>query len=907
MGRGGVVTRRLSPPLWAKAPTALFRWRGVVAGLATASAVLAVASGSGPLFLSSAGSAALHKRLTPLSPSTAGLSISMQLAFPTTHRLQPATGSAGPPIQTSNLLSIQEARLRQLASRTPELGNPILSIIGPPIIATNPLSGQTIELRPVARSDFVSHVVVGERVHGGGLWIPESSADALGTKPGDSVRLSSDSTVVARVKGTYRSLATAPLEPYWTPLAKLIVPPRRPFPGSEPPALALGDLQTIERLAGRMKWLAEARWELPLVQYGLTLSAARGLSARIGEVADGTKRATFGDGHAVFANAGFFEINDIRYTARRTSTSTTAIHGVVQLATKTITVITFPVQAISVLGILVSLALMATAGFYNVHRRETEFRLLAVRGFGRVSTALRAALESLIPAALANALMVVLAYQVLDKWAGSVDASDLTSAIERVTLAAAVGLAVFGGSVAVAADRLLPLPPRRFRWRAAFTDILLIAVTAGSMAAMAGQGRITGVRPTVDLAVVVLPLVVLAAGATLLFRYIQRVLRGVRYTRARSRLPLYLALRRLTNQSVLAVVLATAGAVAVGLLVYTNMLVSSGKATMYAKSHVFVGSDAKVYVNDLGYRPDLAVPATTVIRVDNVWAGEQEVDILGIDRSSFSATAYWDDSFSSAPLTDLVARLDPARSNSLPAIVAGSSGPIDQLLIGEHATEIDVVARTTAFPGMLGEDPLVVVDKDPLVRELREPGGSSSSGADVWAKGAVDDVLRAMAEAGLAVEFAITAQAVASSPTLLALGWTLSTLRALGYSMGLLALGGLLPYLAARQRARLLSYALMRRMGLSSAIHRAAVVIEVASTLLGAVLAGTGLGVVSAVLLHEVIDLLPDVPPDPLLRFPAIDIALAMLGSLLAAVLGAWALQRAAERMNVAEVLRASE
>ncbi|HZA26277.1 MAG TPA: FtsX-like permease family protein, partial [Actinomycetota bacterium] len=227
--------------------------------------------------------------------------------------------------------------------------------------------------------------------------------------------------------------------------------------------------------------------------------------------------------------------------------------------------------------------------------------------------------------------------------------------------------------------------------------------------------------------------------------------------------------------------------------------------------------------------------------------------------------------------------------------------------VGEAQIDIDEVGRAEAFPGMLGEDPLVAVDREQLVQSLRASSATSSAQAYVWAKGPTDAVLESMARDGLPVEFAITAQETASSRTLLALGWTLSTMRVLGLALGLLALGGLLLYVAARQRARILSYGLMWRMGLTSRVHRAALAIEIACTLVGAVVVGAGLGAASAALLHEIIDLLPEVPPDPLLRFPVGDASAAVLFALAAAVGGAWALQRAAERASVGEVLRAGE
>jgi hypothetical protein len=59
------VTRN---PLWRRAPFVLSRFPGIAVALVGGAALLAVASAAGPLFVASAGSAALEQELEAVTP-----------------------------------------------------------------------------------------------------------------------------------------------------------------------------------------------------------------------------------------------------------------------------------------------------------------------------------------------------------------------------------------------------------------------------------------------------------------------------------------------------------------------------------------------------------------------------------------------------------------------------------------------------------------------------------------------------------------------------------------------------------------------------------------------------------------------------------------------------------------------
>lgn len=110
-----------------------------------------------------------------------------------------------------------------------------------------------------------------------------------------------------------------------------------------------------------------------------------------------------------------------------------------------------------------------------------------------------------------------------------------------------------------------------------------------------------------------------------------------------------------------------------------------------------------------------------------------------------------------------------------------------------------------------------------------------------------------------------------------------------------------------RQRARRVSYALSRRMGLSRRAHLASLVLELGTPLLLGCAVGAGLALVAAWLVYGALDALPSLPPSPLLRLPLGAMALAGLVTWLAAWVAAVVAQRAADRTRVEEVLRLAE
>jgi putative ABC transport system permease protein len=299
-----------------------------------------------------------------------------------------------------------------------------------------------------------------------------------------------------------------------------------------------------------------------------------------------------------------------------------------------------------------------------------------------------------------------------------------------------------------------------------------------------------------------------------------------------------------------------------------------------------------------------AFPTTSVTRLEQaaVSSGGGQVDVLAIHPQTFEAAAVWDRTFGSESLATYMNRMkEGVRDGRAPILVVGAT-PSSETSIrlpgeGSQVLQVRVVGTPRAFPGMRAGTPLLVVDQRAVA--------SKTVGLDqIWAKGSPAEILPAVNASGLPVVRTVSAEDVASSTDFLPISWTFGFLQALGILSGLIALGGALLHLEARQRAREVSYALARRMGLRRGAHRASVAVARSTILLASVVIGATLAGIAARLVFGRLDPLPAIPPPPLFRLPMMLLAATVAVALVASWIGAWRVQRAADRAKVAEVMR---
>jgi putative ABC transport system permease protein len=139
----------------------------------------------------------------------------------------------------------------------------------------------------------------------------------------------------------------------------------------------------------------------------------------------------------------------------------------------------------------------------------------------------------------------------------------------------------------------------------------------------------------------------------------------------------------------------------------------------------------------------------------------------------------------------------------------------------------------------------------------------------------------------------------------LTVAWTFDFVQAIAIAAGLLVIGGLTAYLDARRRHRILGYAFARRMGLTAAQHRLALLAERAASVVVGCWLGLGIALAGAWLAHDRLDPVPGFRPDPVLRpATAVIVTLAATATLVAVVAATLA-QRRADDDSPVDVLRA--
>jgi putative ABC transport system permease protein len=878
-------SERPGMPSWIGSPFRLLRFPGVLAAVVGAALIVAVATAAGPLFLSAAGTAALGQNLTQAAQRA------------------PALQVVGYGPVSRAFLDPPDRALTSAVSGIPEVAPPLLSVVTNVSVsgAGGRANPQAVQL--VARTGFLSHVHASGAPTASGVWLSAKTAHDLGIEAGQNVRFQSGAdSAEAPVAGTYQDLSTGPLDPYWRPLRDALQGSK----GSAPLPTVLTDVDTIAALGEQLHGTGRAEWDFGLRITRMTLPQAQSVAGRLGAI-----REEAGNVHTSLG--GSFQTDRF---ATSPPFATSPITSVVAQAARISDGIRGPVETISLAGRILALLGMAAAGVYGVRRRRIEASLLASRGVPPLVQGAFAMVESVLPAAVAAVAGWALAI-VLVKALGPttfIPTSAQLSALVSTGVMVGIGLVLLGAAAALAVrvefDEVAGRLPRSLS-RAPWEAVVLILAAASfyEISARGSAAVSSGGVPHVDRLLLLFPLLFIAGVSGVIVRALRAGLGRIRGSGSKWRTPAYLALRRLASTPRMALLLVTASALAVGILVYAAMLSESIATTTREKALVATGSDVSVpLAASAGVPTSLPFPTTLVAEIDqsSVEPSERPVQVLAIDPRTFAAAAFWDPRFSGTPLAELLQGLQ-TNGVRMPAVAAGfappSSGDLILRLQGGDAP-IHVVGTAASFPGMRAGRGTVVVDRATLLRAVPSVNGLTKNSVRLWAKGDPSTILSALRAKGVPVAGAATAERLGRTPAFLAVTWTFSFLEALGIVAALVALVGLILYLQSRQLSREVSYALSRRMGLSPRSHRWSMVLELGGMLLGAFVVGALLAAAAARLVYRKLDLLPTRPPAPIYELPLPVLGLIVLVLGLAAVVGAAAAQRRAARANVAEVMR---
>ena len=850
--------------------------------MVAAALILALTATSGRLFLASAGDAAVGQELDRIG----GVPMLAMVMF-----------GARP----ADVAAVQRAAESVASDLVPGLGPPVRTRSGATMDAA--AGTRTARVRLAARDGFAGHIQVLERAGGDGAWLPDTAASSLGVRAGQTVRLGLPPGVRVRVVGVFRDLATSdqPLDRFWSPLGNVIYTLDRER--TTPPGLVLVDPDRFLELTRRLESPGRLEWDFYPESDRLTLPEADRLAAQIQAV-----QGTTGDPSA--EQTGL----------TRVTTATTPITDVVRRAHATLAALTGPVESISLTGRLLALALVAAAAVFAVRRRRGEVSVLIAHGVGGLPIGARSMVEAALPLAAGGAL----GYLVALGLAGPLDPvpglqPQVTAAARReVALAVAVGLLLFGLVTWIAVRSEERERARRPGQVLAtpWWEVLALALAAAALYELRTRGgapvQVEGEPAQVDRLLVLFPLLAIAGLAGLATRAAARLLRRARppLTAASAARPApVLALRRLVAAPRTVLLLVTGSAVALGLLTYSGTLVASTRSAAADKARVLVGSDTNLKLPDEAPPGVTAgLPATVVRRFQEVrlTLDSRPVDMIGVDPASFASGAFWRQGFADASLGRLLGRLDQAPPGRLAAVLAGPAVADARAVdVGPVRLAVTAVATARAFPGMTSTDRnLLVVSSAGFDAAAGRKRDQASWRTELWARGDPGAALAALRRAGQAPVAVTTAAGQMRTAVFVAQAWTFRLLSALGVLAGMVALVGLVLYAQARQRGRVIAYALTRRMGLSRAAHRRSVLWELAGLLGFAFLLGAGLAVVAAAAVLPRLDPMPELPPGLGLELPGLVLGATLACVLLAALAGAVLVQRAADRAKVAEVMR---
>ena len=371
--RGG---RRRSPsrmptrdPVWRKAPWVLLRSPSLFAAFSVGTLLLVVTATAYPLFVSATGDRLVETSVQGQTVTPFGAGI--------TYKASNVRLAEESPDGVGKLYERRRQLFTAAVASSGELAPPVEQIwgdgvavtgVGGYVPATGPVNGA-----PFAGTDVLDHVQVIEGTRGSpGVWLPDYVARPLHAHPGDTVELRSGRRVMpVTVAGLYRALYAQPQTGYWRPWLTDIYP--CPLCAPPPQPLLMGRDQLFRSLIQLGVPKATFALAAPLSDPAtMTLDGARDLEAfaaalRLRMTAagrDAAFRSVLTCCGRIFSHgsSGIAHVSNVQYLS--------AISGVVLDAEQRIAGIRGPLTVVVLAAILISLGVVAAAGFFAFVSRQ---------------------------------------------------------------------------------------------------------------------------------------------------------------------------------------------------------------------------------------------------------------------------------------------------------------------------------------------------------------------------------------------------------------------------------------------------------------------------------------------------------------------------------------------------------
>ena len=845
---------------WRRAPLLLLRQPAVFLALVGASAILAVAAASGPLFLSTIGTASLHAQARQSCPEDA----------------QPTVLASVP---TSGVAAAAADGVRDFAAQG----------LRPAYVAADGYAHVGTGLVHLfARPGALAHVTrLTADTGAAGVWVPDTFAAKLHLRAGDRFRTTGGATLA--VAGLYRDLAPNPfalahLAPYWCRYTDQIVSTvatdsaiAATAPQYRQGPWLIADRATVARASESD---VDMLWSAPLSTRSHPLGAFDRAADRAGRAAAAMR------GVAARRDPMLPRLVAAAHAARRGVTGS--------------------VVPIEIAGVVVAGLLVGGAGVFWATARQREIRLLVARGVGPAALAGKAVLETL-PPALAGAVAGYFGTSALVRAVGPADVLEADAPRQALLLVAAVlvlGLALIGALAGLAgrertAGRRVSWPVRVPWELALLATAIALAVRNRHRSAVTVDHTVVSISPLV----VLYPLLGATAALVLVGRLVGLLLPGVGRAAGRRGTTPYLALRRISRSRAVVLGLIVGTALPCCLLMYASTVTGTISTEVTAKYRTNLGAPHVLQVYGVhGRLVDLHGTGSQVViyRQDVTLGDGTPAYLLGVDPAGFARFAY-----TSARQAAAVRRIaQAAPGGPLPAILVNAPAGTDtaRLHVGRTTVRLHALASMSVFPGLRDSAaPMIVVDEhaigriDPQIERLNQ----------VWTDAAHYAAARSViGTAGLTVLFQLTSAVVIGTTGLLPVTWLFGYLRALAVLIGVVAVAGLVFGLAARTRRRRVSYVLSRRMGMSKAAHLNSLLIELALVVGLGWVAGSGLGIGSFGFTYRAFDVYPELAPAARFSVPRSPVLVTAGVAAAVVLIAAVATQLLAERTRPAEILR---
>lgn len=925
--RGRPRLARGRDPLWTRAWAALPQQSVDAAALAVAVLVAVLAAAAAPLVVASVGNDVVARHLSALTPEEGGVTVTIRGAVGSPHQHAAVAQGvdrqlASPHLdtQTSSLVGSAsgiDARLFRVDPTDPRAQEQRLT----EATARGWTEGSRPSIRLASAAVLLDAMEVVARWGEEGVWVAEPVAEELDLRPGDEViytasnRAPSPDGAVRRrivrlpVAGVYRDpWAGGELAASWHDVPSHLLPPAPPQDRTDrAPKLLVGDAATIQRASAAVGEHLTVRLRHDLLTPDLTVPEVAALRSRL----DALERE-LADGRSALRQA----LVELASPQTRPDLES-GVPAALQAARDGQRAVLGQVRSLTFAAVALGLGVVAAAAAFVTDRRRVQCRALWLQGVSPAAFALRRVWE-LLPALAVGAVAGwgsgLLAARLAGPWSG-IEASWIATSVRWAAVAAVAAAVVLLATTTASAYRVVA--PRRGR---AGGWVLLLALLVGTAAALVavreqGQGE-AGVL------VQGLPLLLAACGAIAGAAVLDLVLALVPARRVRPWLQL--AVVRLRSGLRGGGVLLAAVAVAASAAIYAGALTGAARDGTDDKVLALAGARSIVSVNgSLADVPDLPPELVPVLRATvHVAPGGEAAHLMVLDTAHAERAGVWGEGLATVAMGPPLEAIRRRGAELLPVLATGRGHAPDGQAVtlrgARFALEAEVAATPAAWPGMGANRPLYVAD---LQTVRAQPGafGDAPSIVDpaaepleafpveIWSDLGAAEVAGRLEAAGMSVRTTRDLDAEQVRSQLTAQAATVDFLVLLGAVASTVAVAAVALHVSARQRERVLSYALSRRMGLTAWQHRLALAGELGGLVLLAVALAVPVTVAASRLVVPLLDPLPEVAPTLTGRMPSPVVAAVVAAAGVVAAVASGVAHRLTATTDVTGALRVAE